>query len=729
MTTSIWRYSHLTLAISSALFIIIASITGIILAFEPILNKSQPFAVVNLNDISISETVAVLQKEYDEVIALEIDENNFVAATIITKKGKSEKFYINPETGEKVGNNKEKLALFEFATNLHRSLFLKSTGRFLIGFVSFLLFLIAITGVLLISKRQGGIHKIFSKIVKENYTQYYHIVISRYTLIPIIIITLTGVYLSLEKFSLLPKDTNSHQNTSLKKEALNSKTTDFEIFKSTNLDKVKKIEFPFSSDEEDSFFIKLHDKELAVHQYNGQIVSEKRQSLVALGSHYSLLLHTGDGSILWATILVFTCFAILFFIYSGFVMALKRKREISPIKNKISKDEAEYVILVGSETGSTIRSANAFKNALIKANKRVFIAELNNYTTYKKAKNLIIFTATYGDGDAPTNAHKFMKLIGAIQQNNSLKFAVLGFGSTQYTAFCKFAILVHASLQVHLKFTPVMPLFKIDNQNLSSFRNWIHEWGILNHLSLEIDESDIFEKTIKETFFKVANTSEINVDDTFLIELKSTKKTKFTSGDLLSISPNRLQRNRLYSIAKIDKKILLSVKKHEFGVCSNYLHQLKINDSITTTIQKNDHFHFPKKVKEVILIANGTGIAPFLGMIQENKKAKVHLFWGGRTKNSLKIYNKYIVAALENKTLTSFNVGYSVAQKTYVQQSLASQSDLISNALQKEGVIMICGSLNMQKGVEKVINKIAKEKLSSNIEILKENNQIKTDCY
>ena len=132
MTISIWRYSHLTLAISSALFIIIASVTGIILAFEPISDKLNSFDLVPTNQISITETIAVLHQKYDEVITIEVDENDFVSANVILEDGKSATFYINPKTGEKIGDIIEKKPIYEFATNLHRSLFLKSTGRILL---------------------------------------------------------------------------------------------------------------------------------------------------------------------------------------------------------------------------------------------------------------------------------------------------------------------------------------------------------------------------------------------------------------------------------------------------------------------------------------------------------------------------------------------------------------------------------------------------------------------
>jgi sulfite reductase (NADPH) flavoprotein alpha-component len=728
MTISIWRYSHLTLAISAALFIIIAALTGIVLAFEPISNKLNPYATGDLTSISIAETIGVLQEKYDEVIWIEIDKNNFVSAAIITKEGENSTFYINPKTGEKVGELIQKSALFKFATNLHRSLFLKSTGRFLVGFVSFLLFLIALTGLLLIAKRQGGIRKVFSKIVKEDFNQYYHIFFGRFFIIPIIIIALTGVYLSLEKFSLLPENRNTFAKLEINKNNKTINTTDFEFFKATQLDAVKKIEFPFSSSKEDYFYIKTIGNAFEIDQFNGQIVGLKKQTWVLLAAHYSLLLHTGSRSILWAILLGLSCFALLFFVFSGFYMTLKRKKKATIIQHKTLKDTAEFVILVGSETGSTFRFATEFKNALKKADKTVFITELNNYSNYKKAKNIILFTATYGDGDAPTNGQNFIKKLPLIQPERNINYAVIGFGSRKYPAFCKFAILVDASLQMHPKFTPQMRLFTIDNADFNSFKNWTNKWSSLNNLHVEIDQNNILQKA-KETVFKVAHSSKINRDDTFMISLKPHRKVKFTSGDLLAITPKGENRKRLYSIAKIDATLVLSVKKNTPGVCSNYLNTLHKNDCVKGSIQQNKKFHFPKKVKEVVLIANGTGIAPFLGMIQENKKVKVHLFWGGRTQKSLALYNKYIVTAFENKTLTSFKVAYSQEQKKYVQDAVAEEAALISKILKNEGVVLICGSLKMQLAVEKVLDEIATKALNIGIETLKKKQQIKTDCY
>ena len=138
MTISIWRYSHLMLALTSAIFIFIATISGIILAFEPISNQLKPYAIDNAQELSLAQTLETLGSKYDEVLTLSVDANNFVEASVINKEGNNETFYVNPFSGEKVGELIKKKPVFEFATNLHRSLFLKSTGRFLVGLFSLL---------------------------------------------------------------------------------------------------------------------------------------------------------------------------------------------------------------------------------------------------------------------------------------------------------------------------------------------------------------------------------------------------------------------------------------------------------------------------------------------------------------------------------------------------------------------------------------------------------------
>ncbi|MCG8182588.1 PepSY domain-containing protein [Tenacibaculum piscium] len=735
MTISIWRYSHLTLAISSFIFILITSITGIILAFEPISNQLKPYAIAT-DEITISQTIASLQKEYKEIITLTVNQDNFVTASVITQTGKSETFYINPISGKKISTITAKSPIFKWTTNLHRSLFLKSTGRFLVGFFSFLLCLITLTGSILIIKRQGGIKQFFTKVVKENFAQYYHVIIGRFAFIPILIITLTGVYLSLEKFNILPNTEIKHTFNSssftgfssdenvAKKAIKKTPVEEFAVFENIKLNELKSIEFPFSDDIEDYFFLKTHTKELIIHQYSGEIISAENLSWTAILSDWSLFLHTGRGTIIWATILLLSCIAILFFVYSGFAIALKRKRKSVLPKNNISKDAAQIIILVGSETGESFRNATSLYNALIISKKSVFIAHLNDYTFYKKATHLIIITSTYGDGQPPINATNFLDLIKKIPQQNKLKYTVVGFGSLAYKEYCKFAITIDNYLKNSPEFTPILPIYKINNQNFDDFKNWVSQWNEKTNSSIILKE--IIRKPKKQQQFSVVSTTTLNIDDSFLIRLKPTRKHSFSSGDLLAITPKQDSIERLYSIGKIENDILLSIKKHEFGICSNLLLTIKKDETLNARIQKNKDFRFPEKSENTILIANGTGIAPFLGMLQNN--SKTHLFWGGRTQESFKIYQPF----LTNLNTQNIHLAYSQQYKNdkkHVQDILLKDADLIASTLKNNGTIMICGSLSMMNGVLKTLEIITLKKLNTPLDKFQKSNQIKTDCY
>lgn len=726
MTLSIWRYSHLTLAVSSFLFIIIAAVTGIILAFEPISNQLEPYAISDLSDTNVATLLYHLEEEYEETISVTIDTHNYVSVDVITKEGGSEQFYINPITGKKIGELKEKAPLFKFATSLHRSLFLKSTGRLLVGFVSFLLFLITLSGIILIIKRQGSIRQFLAKVTWENFNQYFHVILGRWFLIPILIITITGVYLSIEKFNLLPKEKITHDIDFEKiSESPKQSISSFDIFKSTKLSEVKKIEFPFSPDVEDYFLLQLKSKELTVNQITGEVLSEVTYPFTKLASYYSLILHTGQGSIIWSLVLLLASAVMLFFIYSGFAMTFERRK--GKTKNKYQKNECEYVILVGSENGSTKRFAKMLYQALLLSDKKVYVANMNAYTNYPKMKYMLVLAATYGDGDAPANATKFLKLLTNTTVNtHSFSHAVVAFGSLSYAKYCQFGKDVQQLLMLKDNTDTLLPLHMVNNKSFESFSEWT------SALATKIDTELLLDKKIitsrkKTNSFVLKERQEIkgNTDETFLLSFEGVGK-KFTSGDLLGIYPNQETHERLYSIANINDRILLSVKKHEYGVCSNYLYNLQIGDCIDAYVEKNISFHFPKKATKVIMIATGTGIAPFLGMLQNTGSTVVDLYFGLRNKESLTLYEKVLL----KEKLSNLHLAFSreATEKVYVQDLILSHIEEVLSDLESGTVLMICGSIAMQNAVFSILEE-GLQKRGKTLSFYEKRKQILVDCY
>jgi len=731
MTISVWRYSHLALAVSSFLFILLASVTGIILAFDPIAQKTLPYRVNDFKSITLAETIPVLKKAYPEITDLTVDANQFVILNGTDQQGENITAYIDPRTGKSLGIPEQQNSFFQWVTALHRSLFLKELGRFFIGFTSFLLFLIALSGTVLVIQRQRGVKRFFTRIVRENFAQYYHVVLGRLSLIPIIIIALTGTYLSLATFEIFNTQQISHN---IDFEIISSGNKrglgEFPVFKNTLLSEVQSIEFPFSEDPEDYFTLKLNDRELIVNQINGDILSEVKYSNTTLFTKLSLDLHTGRTSIIWAIILAVATVNILFFIYSGFAMTLKRRA--NRVKNKYKADDCKFIILVGSENGNTFLFAKVIYRQLLSAGEKCFIAELNSYDSYVKAEHLIVLTATYGLGDAPTNAAKFMDRLKKRKQAKQVYFSVVGFGSHAYPDFCKFAFEVNNMLATQEWAKPLLEIHTVNDRSPEEFMKWASSWSQATEVPLTISHEQFQIKPKRDQTLTVLEKTElINAEGAFLMQLIPSGRSRFKSGDLLAIYPANDHRERLYSIGKIGQALQVSVKVHSNGLGSNYLYQLKRGDTIKARIDKNQHFHFPKGASNVIMISNGTGIAPFLGMIHENRqKIPCSLYCGFRNALAFSVYQRMLGDSLEAKKLDKLHVAYSrEMDKNYVKDILALDKEMIAASLANGGVIMICGSLAMQQDVVELLEEICQKWNKKEVSFYQAKRRILMDCY
>ncbi|WP_343706853.1 PepSY domain-containing protein [Flavobacterium sp.] len=727
MTLSFWRYAHLALALFSSIFLLLASVTGIILAVDAVQEKTLPYKAENFNEITLGETLPILKKEYSEITELSVDYNQFVTLQAIDADGNDVKAYIDPKTGKALGTPAKKTEFINWITSLHRSLFLHEAGRFFVGVISFCLLLIAISGFVLVLKRQRGIRNFFSKIIKEYFAQYYHVLLGRLALIPILIIALTGTYLSLERFNFFMGE----EKAKPVKTELSEKAKTVSIFNTTLLSDVKKIEFPFTDDPEEYYIIELKDREIEVNQVTGAIISEKLSPMTAQFAAVSLDLHTGRINGIWAVILAIACINILFFIYSGFAITLKRRS--SRIKNKFKANESTFILLVGSENGSTFRFANSIQKQLIDHGQKVFVSELNKFSAYPKAEHIVVFTSTHGLGDAPSNGTQFKALIEKQNQEQNINFSVVGFGSKSYPDFCQFAIEIDQLLGKQKWADRYLDLKTVNDKSAVEFVEWVKLWSEKTGIPLATTPS-LYNHVPKglQNFMVLDKTPISETEHTFILTLKSNARTKFSSGDLLAIYPANDSRERLYSIGNHSGNIQLVVKLHPNGLGSGFLNALEPGNVIKAQIVKNPAFHLPKKASKVAFISNGTGIAPFLGMIEQNKaKQELHLYSGFRMETpTLMAYKKFAGIMIQKEQLENFHVALSrEAEHIYVMDLIKRDAAFFMNLLKKDGVIMICGSLAMQKDVENILSELCSAKGLKTLEEYKANKQFLTDCY
>lgn len=160
------------------------------------------------------------------------------------------------------------------------------------------------------------------------------------------------------------------------------------------------------------------------------------------------------------------------------------------------------------------------------------------------------------------------------------------------------------------------------------------------------------------------------------------------------------------------------------GVATNYLRQLQPGATVQIAIKKSHpSFHLPHDDSTpIVMLAAGTGLAPFHGFVQERaikiangkKLGEAILVIGCRHPEQDKLYADEL-AQWEKEGVVKIFYAYSRAPELsegckYVQDRLWRERDHIADVFDKDGRAYICGSNQLGKGIADVVAKIAVER-------------------
>jgi len=142
------------------------------------------------------------------------------------------------------------------------------------------------------------------------------------------------------------------------------------------------------------------------------------------------------------------------------------------------------------------------------------------------------------------------------------------------------------------------------------------------------------------------------------------------------------------------------------GIASNHLKGLtKATTDHTTgsnvwiSIRKNPTFRLPSPGRPIIMVGAGSGIAPFMGFLQELRarqqggaqKCPAYLFFGCRNPDSA-LYTPELESFQADGTLTSLHVAFSRhGKKKYVQDDLELHSATVWQLLHEGACVFVCG--------------------------------------
>lgn len=471
MIAGFWRNTHFLLAMTASLFLIIAAISGAILGLEAAWDRTTPQAV-KLNDLRLGEVIEKIETQFEEIYEIELNTKGFLIVQGATKNNFGS-YYVNPNDGVILGEITKTSSFFKFIRNLHRSLFLKETGRVLMSFVSFLMILLVVSGLFLLRKRMGGFTNLYAPIQETNFHRKKHIILGRWLWLILLIVGVTGTYLGLNRL-----DVFLFQEA---KKQIHQPGSGMINLNSIALNKFEKIIYPFSNAPEDQFDLSLKDRSIKFQQGDLSIIQVTLKPWPKLIQKWSYALHTGEGNFGLAILLTFASLALLYFIFSGLKITSKTSWELLRFGNW--KQKKPLLILYGSETGNTYGFAKLLKKRLRKEGLSAGLSSMNRFRLQKNTQTVIVLTATYGQGEAPANAERFVSLFKHQVVKETIDFAVLGFGSKSYPKFCQFALEVNDLFDQHPNYNSLMPLFKINNQEESAYRQW--EALLINSIRLK----------------------------------------------------------------------------------------------------------------------------------------------------------------------------------------------------------------------------------------------------
>lgn len=181
----------------------------------------------------------------------------------------------------------------------------------------------------------------------------------------------------------------------------------------------------------------------------------------------------------------------------------------------------------------------------------------------------------------------------------------------------------------------------------------------------------------------------------------------------------------------------------KYGLCSEFISNLKVEGQQKFFIQPNKRFKLPAPDKDIIMVGPGTGIAAFRSFVAERDATgatgRNWLFFGEQHFACDFLYQTEIQNWYETGALTKVNVAFSRDQKEkiYVQHKMLKHAAELYSWLEGGGYFFVCGKKDpMSTDVENTLLRIfeqqgnkTSEEAKKYLELLEEEGRYEKDVY
>ncbi len=726
----------------AALLVIFMALTGAILALQPAIERAQSGAASQMSVAALAEAVAAQLPGVERIVQTA---SGAIIAYGDPAAGPAA-VRIDPATGS-VLSVYEPSPFFSAITELHRSLLLGTGGHAVAGVSALAMLMLAVSGAALLVGRLGGWRKLLGA-ARGTLFQRLHVEIGRMAVIALLLIGITGGYLSLVNFGLIETGMDSFGAFPTSVDGgTPAPVGSLSALLATPMTDLRELVFPFAGDPSDVFTLTTSAGQGFVDQATGALLDFAPNGLGQKIYEIFFMLHTGRGAWWLGLILGLAALGVPAMALSGIVIWWKRRASQPKLVGNVGPRAADTVILVGSEGNSTWGFAAALHKALTDAGHKVHTAPMNAVGEYVRARHLLVLAATYGDGSAPASANRFLDRITRIKPRPDLKFSVLGFGDRSFAHYCQFALDAEAALQAQ-GWQALQPMASIDRQSSQAFAQWTESTGQLIGTPLSVAHVAARPRTVPMALIDrqdfgmevQAPTSVLRFGPVprpagwlaRLLGRDGRPWPRFEAGDLVGILPPGSSIPRYYSLASSseDGALEICVRKHVGGLCSEFLQSLEPGGSIDAFIKTNPAFRPAGGRTPVVMIGAGTGIAPLAGFVRHNNQRQPYfLYWGGRDPDSDFLYEGAMREGLAEGRLSRLVTAFSrVCDGAYVQDRLREDADILRDLVARGAQVMVCGGKDMALGVREALDEILLP-IGATAQSLKANGRYLEDVY
>lgn len=629
---------------------------------------------------------------------------------------------IDPVTGQNV-TPADPNPLQRWLTNLHRSLFLGDVGRLTVVGGALSMLLLAISGAMLVARRTGGWRRWFARL-RGPLAGRLHVDISRIAAVGLVFSAITALWMSAETFEIIPVEPTSAKVIAQVSGKMGLRLSEMTALRATPMTEMRELSFPAPDDPQDVFTMKTDSGIGQIDQGTGALLTWQELSLSQQISETIGMLHTGQGAAVLGIFLGLMVLSVPVLAVTGGVVWFAGWRRRPRLKGNALAAQAETVVLVGSESGSTWGFASTLASGLSQAGQLVHIAPMTGFSAarYRRAQRFLILASTYGEGDVPASAKGFLEQIRVLQVPPTAPLAVLGFGDRSFPEYCAFAANVEKSTR-EKGWEPLLPYDTIDRQSVQDFTRWGRLLGQALGIELELVHQPVLPVAERLTVLARRDYgADVQVRMSILQfaipkaswwrRLTNQGFARFEAGDLLGILPEGSSIPRLYSLASssADGFIEIVVRKHKLGLSSGQLTNLEPGQTVQGFLRHNPSFHAGREQSPLILIGAGTGVGPLVGFIRDNRRHRpIHLFFGFRSPESDFLYRDELSSWQAEKRLSCLSIATSRATPAqYVQDVIRQESPKVLEAIRQGAKVMVCGGRDMARGVSEALTDILK---------------------